>query len=990
MGASGRKTPNLMRRAPAGVAIALGIALALPASGHGATTRQLNGTIQEVTSDGSSPASGFALGDYVTPASGSVWPGTPTFVFGVNSKPDDDFDNSDLDGTPVTEPCQGVGFSARCRASAYTGIVLTGGIGSDVIQATTADGGPSVSVTANLGDGADIASLAGRGTRSVNGGNGSDTFEPVHVDNGTTPVAPAQNWDIDLQAQTASSNASDPIALQGFENVDFHQPGHVSTTAGNDVGGNDQPNTIKTDNEDVPDTVDGRGDADTIETRGGDDTITGGPGADVIDCGPGNDTVTDAAPEDTLTNCETDESGIVVNDDGDDADADTTDESCDTDATEKGPQCTLRAAIEEANAQTGAQDVAFNIQPGGVATVQIGAALPAVTETVTIDGGSQPGTPEGEPGVFISGAELTASRQRGEQAPVKRKRVMLSLSSGNGSVLQQLGFNNAPATALAIKLNAQMTTLAQVRFGVAEQLTELAKNGQDGISIEGDDTTVRDSVISGNGRYGVHVEGAKRTQLLRNLFGTLKEGVTSHQPVANDEAGLAITDGATNTSVVGNTLGRNRVGILLEGLGAGTVISSNEIGATHEGGAGAELISNEEEGIRVLDTNLKAGEEAEISENTIANNGAVGISFSKSGGFQITENAVGVSLGLGGQCAASLPNIDAQMIAKGEPKASAAGLTIRGNRFCEPLGVPVNLADQTGAQLSVNYIEGALVLKNVRGEVIENTISDSASAGIALKAQSEVNVTRNVMSEIAGRMIELDREGAAIDEPDPLDLDKGPNGLQNYPYISFAVASSPTELTTSHGLLSAPNAEYRIDYYGGNQCLQDQVAAAGGVYLYSEQVVTDQNGYAYSGLHTSSVGVAGYSYLSQTATRTDTEWPATSELSQCVPVLAPSSRGLGITPESLEYRDGVATLVDCFGATACDTTVNVIDRRSGKVLGSGEETILPGATASIDVETKKLERMVEKREELFVELQAIMGGYDTSAKAVIYEAKRAR
>src|ERR1043165_1594714 len=56
--------------------------------------------------------------------------------------------------------------------------------------------------------------------------------------------------------------------------------------------------------------------------------------------------------------------------------------------------CTLRAAIQQANFNVGADTINFNIGSGGVQTIAPAAALPDVTDAVTIDGTTQPGFSE--------------------------------------------------------------------------------------------------------------------------------------------------------------------------------------------------------------------------------------------------------------------------------------------------------------------------------------------------------------------------------------------------------------------------------------------------------------------------------------------------------------------------------------------------------------------------------------------------------------------
>ncbi len=88
--------------------------------------------------------------------------------------------------------------------------------------------------------------------------------------------------------------------------------------------------------------------------------------------------------------------GITVDSTGDGSDANTADSICD----DGSGNCTLRAAIQESNQETGTQTIKFNIT--GTAdftndgqdgyTIQPTSALPELTDTVIIDGYTQPGS----------------------------------------------------------------------------------------------------------------------------------------------------------------------------------------------------------------------------------------------------------------------------------------------------------------------------------------------------------------------------------------------------------------------------------------------------------------------------------------------------------------------------------------------------------------------------------------------------------------------
>jgi hypothetical protein len=109
---------------------------------------------------------------------------------------------------------------------------------------------------------------------------------------------------------------------------------------------------------------------------------------------------------------------------GDAADTNTADNTCI--ATAGG--CTLRAAIEQANASAGLDTIKFGIAGGGVHTITPGAPLSQILEPVFIDGYQQPGASQntlsgGDDAVIL--VELNGStciRLHGVRHPKRRQR----------------------------------------------------------------------------------------------------------------------------------------------------------------------------------------------------------------------------------------------------------------------------------------------------------------------------------------------------------------------------------------------------------------------------------------------------------------------------------------------------------------------------------------------------------------------------------------
>jgi hypothetical protein len=72
-------------------------------------------------------------------------------------------------------------------------------------------------------------------------------------------------------------------------------------------------------------------------------------------------------------------------------DRDLSDDRCDVSA-DRGSQCTLRAALREANSTPGADTIHFDIPGGGVKTIRPTAELPIIMQPVTINGYTQHGS----------------------------------------------------------------------------------------------------------------------------------------------------------------------------------------------------------------------------------------------------------------------------------------------------------------------------------------------------------------------------------------------------------------------------------------------------------------------------------------------------------------------------------------------------------------------------------------------------------------------
>ena len=136
---------------------------------------------------------------------------------------------------------------------------------------------------------------------------------------------------------------------------------------------------------------------------------------------------------------------LIINDSGDGADLAAGDGNCDSDAGLAGPQCTLRAAIEEVNALAApSKDVFFAIEGDGPHAITPATFLPGIRETVILDaityqaGASCPNGLK----IEIDGSAIAATTIDG---------LNMTGNSG-GSIVQGLAIGNFPQSGLKLRL----------------------------------------------------------------------------------------------------------------------------------------------------------------------------------------------------------------------------------------------------------------------------------------------------------------------------------------------------------------------------------------------------------------------------------------------------------------------------------------------------------------------------------------------------------
>ncbi len=195
------------------------------------------------------------------------------------------------------------------------------------------------------------------------------------------------------------------------------------------------------------------------------------------------------------------EDDIEVNITSDQADADLEDDECDVDLIMQGKQCSLRAAIQTANAKEGPDEILFNIPGGGVQTISPGSVLPPITEKVTIDATTQPGYST-RPVVEVRGALSTPTGL--EFAPGSDASSLLGVSI--------LGFSER-----GILLVSNNSSIKKSHIGTDSTGLSSGQSQAVGVAVRGSGNRIGDTdngnLIVFNSDSEVRIEGAGATAI---------------------------------------------------------------------------------------------------------------------------------------------------------------------------------------------------------------------------------------------------------------------------------------------------------------------------------------------------------------------------------------------------------------------------------------------------------------------------------------------
>jgi CSLREA domain-containing protein len=416
--------------------------------------------------------------------------------------------------------------------------------------------------------------------------------------------------------------------------------------------------------------------------------------------------------------------------------------------------CTLRAAIEEANADGTASTITFNIGGGGVQTITPGSALPTITQPVTIDGTTQPGY-AGAPIIELNGSSAGAG--------VKGLQIGASNSTVRGLAINRFGGNG-----IAITGSTSGVHIEDNYIGTDVSGSLARANGSSGLDLNGNGYhVIQNNVVSGNTLHGMVLRDWN-SQVLGNYVGVNAAGTAS---LANAWDGIRV-GGTDNTIGPGNVLsGNGNNGIGFQGVGASqNQVQGNFIGTDP---TGQTAVGNEWNGVSITlgASQNTIGGSAPAARNVISGNDGSGVYVSGSG---------------------------------------STGNVVQGNF----IGTDVTGASPLGNSGSGVHINGG-PSNTIGGTAVgaRNTIAHNGGDGVFVQSGTGNAIRGNSIFSNTGLGTDSGPDG--VTPNDTGDGDTGANNLQNFPVLTLATSGSTAVQGTFN---STPSTQFVLHFYSNTSC----------------------------------------------------------------------------------------------------------------------------------------------------------------------------
>ena len=454
----------------------------------------------------------------------------------------------------------------------------------------------------------------------------------------------------------------------------------------------------------------------------------------------------------------------------------------------------LRQAITDANGTLGADMILFAIPGTGQKTITLLSSLPAITETVTIDGGNN--------GVATNRVEITG-------AGALSTGLDLEGAAANGSAVRNLVINGF--TSRQILLISAGSCVIQGNFIGLDATGSSTGTGNGGgieafasvgVLIGGADPAER-NVIGANAAAAIEISGNGSCTIQGNYIGLDVSGTTR---IGSPFAAISVNNAS---ATVGGT-----------GPGEGNVIVAN-VGVTFSGNPAlirsggsvqGNFIGTDATGMIAL--NLGGGTGVQVLH-------ATGVVIN--GGNVISGNGTGLAINSNGVSGTSSENTTVQGNFVG---LAADGVTPLGNSgvgidlFISPGNVIGGTGAGEGNVIAFNGSHGVQVgLTTV--PIQGNSIFGNGQLGINLTGATEDGATGVTLNDLG-------------------DADTGGNNAQNFPVITGLTIASGT-VTIDGTLNSEASKTYRLEFFA-SQNGDPSGYGEGQTFLGFEDVTTDASG----------------------------------------------------------------------------------------------------------------------------------------------------
>lgn len=480
--------------------------------------------------------------------------------------------------------------------------------------------------------------------------------------------------------------------------------------------------------------------------------------------------------------------------------------------------CTLRAAIEEANASSDSEIlVEFSLSGAPPYTIDVNSSLRIDRDNVTIDGTTQSTASDPEIELDGDGGNHGAFVIEGDSNEIRGLSI---IDFGDGGIFIDGNLNaivdnligadtqgNAPGgggTAIGLLAGSSLNFIGEPGEGniIVNFFRGIHVGDDDGSGNTGnaEDNLIRDNLIgalstsgplAGNTQHGIMIQDSDG-----NIVGGDRSQSEGNMVVDNGGRGI-YAFGSDETNVLGNLVGISPSGDPMGNGDAGIEIEDgnlSQIGEAPNDETGNVVADNAEEGILITATSADSSTGNRIAANEIGaivlNDGSV---------IQATNGAAGISdtgdktvVGGNGSDDGNLLHINGVVL-------DGTDASVRNNTVFD---IDDDCFRVTGSQNSVggtSFVNG-------------NLITGCDGAGISVEGNDAIEneIAVNSMRFVSGPGIDLGSDG--LDENDPGDGDTGPNNRQNSPQVTDTeFDESSNELTVTYRVDSNPaNSAYDL------------------------------------------------------------------------------------------------------------------------------------------------------------------------------------